>query len=374
MKIGFFTTTYYPTPDGVSHYLRDVKHELERRGHEVHVFSYNGDREEKNVHIPATVPFPVYPQYRVPLNPFPMHMYRIAGRVGFDVVHIHDPFMGSLGYRLAKSLNLPVIASFHTDFARMKESLRMPFKDFLIRLSWRYNKYLFKRCGTVLAPSIKTAEYLKVNGIPNSQELSLFVDTGKFHPVEWNDETFVVQFLGRLTKDKGVFRILDVAEAISGVANAKFIISGTGPETLNLEREIRRRGLEEVISMTGYIDEARKLELLNRADLFIYPSDSDTFGISVLEALSAGLPAIVPKGFPLTHYQGMEDSGLIEADFSRPAEVGNRIMELRQNPSALAALGKSARNFALDNFSMEKHCDRLIEIYRTHIERAGGGS
>lgn len=373
MKIGFFTTTYYPTPDGVSHYLRDVKQELESRGHEVHVFSYNGDRKEKNVHIPATFPFPVYPQYRVPLNPFPMHMYKMAGKVGFDIVHIHDPFMGSLGYRLAKSMNLPVIASFHTDFARMREALKMPFKDFLIRLSWRYNKYLFRRCNTVLAPSVKTTEYLKVNGIGNSEELPLFVDTGKFHPVGKKGGEFTIQYLGRVTRDKGVYRILDVAESLRRMGNAKFIISGTGPEAVNLGREARRRHLEDVVSLTGYIDEGRKLELLNNADLFIYPSDSDTFGISVLEALSAGIPAIVTEDFPLTQYSNHGNSGLIEADFSDPDSVAGKILELMDKPSLLESEGKSARKFVMDKFSMGRHCDRLTEIYETQIAGTGNG-
>lgn len=372
MKIGFFTTTYYPTPDGVSHYLRDVKQELEKRGHEVHVFSFNGDRQESNVHIPATVPFPVYPQYRVPLNPFPMYMYRIAGRVGFDVIHIHDPFMGSIGYRLAKSKNLPVIASFHTDFVRMRESLRMPFRDFLIKLSWKYNAYLLQKCDTVLAPSTKTTDYLKTNGIMNSQELPLFVDTNKFNPNHSKAESFTVQYLGRVTKDKGVYNILDVAESLD--KEVKFIISGTGPDSVNLEKEVGRRNLQDTVSLTGYIDEERKFELLNSADLFIYPSDTDTFGISVLEALSAGVPAIVPSDFPLTHYGNQDKSGLIRADFSKPGEIASRIKELKEDPTGLDTLRSAARDFVMDNFSMERHCNRLIGIYEQHLHGENNGS
>lgn len=368
MKIGFFTTTYYPTPDGVSHYLRDVKKELEKRGHEVHIFSYNGDKEENNVHIPITVPFPAYTQYRFPLNPFPVFMYRIARKTGFDVIHIHDPFMGSIGYRLARSMGVPVIATFHTDFVRMREALRMPFKDFLIRLSWRYNVYLLRRCNTVLAPSIKTTEYLRNSGIENSEELPLFVDTGKFNSAEKVTDPFVVQYLGRVTKDKGVFDVLQVAESLGEKTHVKFIVSGTGPESDNLRREVEKRNLGDRISCTGYVDEKMKLELLDNANLFIYPSQTDTFGISVLEALSKGVPAIIPRDFPLTHYNGNAQSGMVEVDFSRPGEVGSKILELEKNRSGLDELRRAARNFVTENFSMEKHCDRLLEIYQDHID------
>ncbi len=373
MKIGLFTTTYYPTPDGVSHYLRDIKLELERRGHEVHVFSFNGDREEKNVHIPLTVPFPMYPQYSMPINPFPMYLYRIARKINFDIIHIHDPFMGSIGYRLSKSMNVPVVATFHTDFVKMKESLKMPCKDFLFDLSWRYNSYLFRKCSAVLAPSLKTTQYLKSNGIGNAEELPLFVDTWKFSSGEKSMDPFIVQYLGRITRDKGVFRILDVAEAMGSSTHVRFIISGTGPDYEPLLKEAERRGLMDRISFTGYVDEKTKIDLLNKANLFIYPSDTDTFGLSVLEALSTGIPAIIPMDFPLTHYNGTKDSGMIEVDFGTPVDVSKKILELNSDHTKLIALNSAARNFATENFSMVKHCDRLLEIYETHIAHHNAG-
>lgn len=367
MKIGFFTTTYYPTPDGVSHYLRDVKQELERRGHEVHVFSFNGDRQEKNIHVPATVPFPIYPQYHMPINPFPMYMYKIARKIGFDVVHIHDPFMGSIGYRLSKAMGIPVVATFHTDFVRMKESIRMPFKEFLFRLSWRYNSYLYRKCRLVLAPSQKTLEYLNGSGITNAEELPLFVDTWKYSPPRKEMDPFTVQYLGRITRDKGVFRVLDVAESMPDGSGVKFIISGTGPDANNLMAEAKRRNLLDRITFTGYVDEARKIQLLGAANIFIYPSETDTFGISVLEAMSSGMPAIIPEDFPLTHYDGSEDSGLITVDFNRPEEISRRIVDLKENSGRMEILNSSARNFATGNFSMKGHCDRLLGIYQSMI-------
>ena len=98
MKIAYFTATYYPTPDGVSYYLRDVKSELEQLGHEVHVFSLNGDKSEKNVHIPLTFPLPMYKQYSIPFNMIPARLYNYVLKSEFDIIHIHDPFFGTLGH------------------------------------------------------------------------------------------------------------------------------------------------------------------------------------------------------------------------------------------------------------------------------------
>ncbi len=363
MRIGFFTATYYPTPDGVSHYLRDVKSELQKRGHEVHVFSFNGDRKEKNVHVLHSVPFPAYSQYSMPVNPLPFGLYRKAIRLNLDIVHIHDPFMGSLGYRVSRHTGAPIVATYHTDFVKMQESVKMPFRDSLFRTTWKYSLFLYRRCDEVFAPSRKSMEQLRNDGVLHTRELPLFVDTRRFAPDTGDSGIFTVQYIGRITRDKGVFRILDVAAAVGRNPGIRFLISGTGPEEKNLERVIQEKGLRDMITLTGYVDEQRKIELLRKASLFMYPSETDTFGISVVEAMSSGVPSIVPRGFPLAHYDDMDVSGLIEMDFSRPHEIAQAIERYSNDRRDLRSLGESARKFVTDNFSMERHCDILLSTY-----------
>ncbi len=364
MRIGFFTATYYPTPDGVSHYLRDVKGELERRGHEVHIFSFNGDRSERNVHVLRSVPFPAYPQYSMPVNPVPFGLYRKAVKLRLDIIHIHDPFMGSLGYRVSRVTGSPVVATYHTDFVNMRESIRLPFRDTLLSATWRYSLFLYRKCDEVFAPSLKSMRQLVNDGVLHARELPLFVDTDKFQPVKRKGGTFRVQYIGRITKDKGVYRILDIAECLANDPDIRFIISGAGPETWGLKMEIEKRHLGGNVEVTGYVDEPSKIRLLGEADLFVYPSETDTFGISVLEALSSGVPAIVPEGFPLAHYDNMPASGLLEMDFSRPESIAGRIRDMRSGAENMDEIGSAARQFVLENFSKKAHCDILEETYR----------
>ena len=131
------------------------------------------------------------------------------------------------------------------------------------------------------------------------------------------------------------------------------------------------RGLQDLVTTTGYVDEPRKIELLHNAGLFMYPSETDTFGISVVEAMSSGVPSIVPRGFPLAHYDDMEVSGLIEMDFSRPDEIAGAVERYSADRQILRAVGEAARKFVLDNFSMEKHCDILLSTY---ADLLSGGS
>ena len=367
MKIAYFTATYYPTPDGVSYYLRDVKSELEQLGHEVHVFSLNGDKKEKNVHIPLTFPLPMYKQYSIPFNMIPARLYNYVLKSEFDIIHIHDPFFGTLGYRAARKTNAPIVATFHTDFVKMKDTLRMPLKDLLFGLAWKYNIFEYKRCDLVLAPSGYSKEYLEGFGLKNVKEFPLFVNKKNIPEINKQTKGFNVLYVGRLTKDKGVMKILDVAKFTS--PDVRFTIAGTGPYEDEMRKRIKSEGMDEKIELLGYITDEEKYRRIFLASLFISPSLTDTFGISVLEALMSGTPALVQTGFPLSKYYNGPDTGIIEVDFSNPKEVGGIINSLLSNREQLEKLANNAAKLSEQNFSIESHCENLIDIYESLLEK-----
>lgn len=368
MNIGFFTETYYPTPDGVSHYLKDVKHQLEKMGHYVVVFTLSGDAEEKNVYKPITVPLFLYKQYRVPVGIFPFNLYRKMMKEKLDIVNIHSSFfMGTLGYRIARAKNIPIIATFHTDFSRMKESISMPMKDIFFWISWRYNLFLYRRCNTIICPSDQTAEMMRSNGMNSVRELTLFVDTEKYCPAENNPGKRILHYIGRLTKDKGVDKIVDLAERMRSDEGVSFSISGVGPEEYALKRSIESKGLSGKFRLNGYVDEAAKLRALEDSYLFIHPSESDTFGIAVLESLSRGRPAVVSKNFPLLSYCSGE-CGMIPVDFKNPEETARTVREIIKDESRYKELSREAINFARNKFSPRKHAEMLLEIYQSYID------
>ena len=366
MRIGYFTETYYPTPDGVSHYLRDIKREMESRGHEVFIFSLTGDRNEKNVFIPPTVPLVMYPQYKLPLNFLPFGIFRKIKNLNLDILHIQDSFfMGSIAYRASVNFKIPIVATFHTDFSKMKNTIKFPFSNRIFDLSWRYNLYLYRKCKVVLCPSNAAYATIKNGGIESVKELPLFVDTDKFvHSVgEQNHDKFTITYIGRLAEDKGVRTIVDIADNLRDMEGIRFIIAGTGPDDGVLRDTIKKKGLEELVEMKGYVDEAEKINLLGSSALFIHPSKSDTFGISVLEALSSGLPALVSKDFPLNNYSGNEENGIVTTDFSNIQFACDEIRKLAGDREYFRRLSEAARIFSVEKFSMKSHIEALIDIY-----------
>ena len=365
MRVAFFTETYYPTPDGVSHYLRDIKDALTAKGHDVKVFSLTGEPGE-DVHIVPGFTFPFYRQYKVPINLIPFMLFRKAIKFRPDIIHIHSPFfMGSVGFLVGKKIGVPVVASFHTDFSSMQESIRMPFKERLFRLSANYNRYLYAQCDEVICPSPHATSIATSHGIKEAKEIPLFVDTERFTPGEGERDNTIL-FIGRLTQDKGVYHIIELAERLKS-SDYRFVIGGTGPEEESLNKEVLSRDLGDKVSLLGYIKEKKKLELLRKAAVFIYPASADTFGLSVLEALACGTPAVVPEKFPLHAYSDGE-SGLVPVDFDRIDDVLNTIEQMLSNRKNLDKRRKSARDFAVTSFGISEHSGALLDIYGKLIE------
>jgi 1,2-diacylglycerol 3-alpha-glucosyltransferase len=366
MRIGYFTETYYPTPDGVSHYLRDIKKELESMGHEVFIFSLTGDRTERNVFIPMTVPLVMYPQYKVPVNFIPFRLFRMIKKLNLDIIHIQDSFfMGSIGYRASVNFKIPIVATFHTDFSKMKNTIKFPFSKLAFNLSWRYNLYLYRRCRIVLCPSRSAYTILMNEGIKAVKELPLFVDTDRFvHAVcQTNHKNFTITYIGRIAEDKGVRSIIEIADNLRDLNGIKFIIAGTGPDEKLIGNMVRERGLGNIVEIKGYVNEEEKIKILGTSTLFIHPSRSDTFGISVLEALSSGLPALVSVDFPLNNYSGDEENGIITTDFSHIDGTCNEIRKLKADIEYFKKLSEAARKFSIEKFSMKSHVKALIDIY-----------
>ena len=196
------------------------------------------------------------------------------------------------------------------------------------------------------------------------------MDTEKFKEKTANtdENAFVVQFLGRITRDKGAFRLLDVAEKIPERENIKIIISGTGPDEELLRKLTRERGLSSRVELTGYVDEETKLKLLGSSSLFIYPASADTFGISVLEALAFGVPTIVSQDFPLLDYSKGSETGMITFNFTDPGEIAEYIISLRESKTDYKRLSNAARDFSMRCFSKEAHCKALIKYYESALE------
>lgn len=299
LKISLLTETFPPEVNGVSFTLAHLARGLCAQGSQVEVLrpdrqSLGKDDEPwSEVDLPAR-PIPNYPQLRFGLPCYKMLLQRWQEERP-DVIYLATE--GPAGFsalRAAKKLGIPTVSGFHTNFdlylKHYKISLIKPLVDGYLK--WFHNKTM-----ATFAPTDWMIEELKNKGYENVRKLSRGVDRELFSPVKrseklrrsWNAEELdrVLICVSRLAAEKN----LDLAcklfqERIEqGKAKAGVIV-GDGPERERLSREYPQ------LIFPGSLSKADLAEHYASADVFVFPSTTETFGNVVTEALTSGLPVV----------------------------------------------------------------------------------
>ncbi len=299
LRIALFAGAYNHIADGVSRTLNRLVAYLEAHGAEVRVFAPTS-AEPQVAHAGTLWPVRSFPlpgrsDYRVSLGLSRAMRARLAG---FDptLFHIATPdYLGLRALLLARKRGIPVVASYHTHFSSYLQYYRLSFIDGLI---WRYLRWFYGQCRHLYVPSESMAKVLRERGIEHGLQLwERGVDTALFNPARrsmaWRqslgiaDDEVVVAFVGRLVKEKGLHRFAEVIEAMKArhVAHRSLIV-GDGP----LRAELAGR-LPETL-FTGHLEDEALARAYASADVFLFPSDTETFGNVTLEAMASGLPTV----------------------------------------------------------------------------------
>lgn len=175
-------------------------------------------------------------------------------------------------------------------------------------------------------------------------------------------EKKVVLFTGRLTKNKGVIYLIRAAEFINGTV----VIVGDGPEKKNLEEEIKKRKLTNVI-MVGYInpgDQRLFHAFYERADAYVSPSIwQEPLGLTIIEAMAAHTPVVATKkGGILSIIKDKQNGFLIRAKNSK--EIAGTVNMLLADDKLRAKIGDEGYGTVLENFTWEKIASQFEKIYK----------
>lgn len=275
MKITIITDAWYPQVNGVVRTLSTVRDELTSMGHEIQIISPEHFR---------TFPCPTYPEIRLAFFPG-RTMRRLIEDFAPDAIHIATE--GPLGWaarRFCKKHKRPFTTSFHTKFP---EYINARFK---VPVSWGYalmRRFHRPSSGVMVAtPSLMRA--LETRGFSNVKRWTRGVDLNLFHPREdrlFDNRRPVFLFVGRVAVEKniGAFLALDLP-------GTKMVV-GDGPQMAQLKARY-----PDVI-WTGYKKGEELAHHIASADVFVFPSLTDTFGLVLLEAMACGVPV---AAYPVT--------------------------------------------------------------------------
>jgi len=299
MRIAFFTDTWLPNIDGVVVAITTARMELERKGHEVFVLAAgaSGKRKSEGVrvfHFPA-VAFPPYPAYKLAVFPYP-EAEGIVRKSNIDVIHSHG--MGPMGVAalfVSAILDKPLIGTLHTNIQEATHYVApiKPMQKVMKRVAWRYLRWYYNQCDTVVVPSEYMMKECRAHGIRNVQAVSNGIDLKRFKPgkrTKWKNRT-VVLYVGRMVKEKNLDVVIRAAKRVERkVPNVLFVIVGSGPAEQYYKESVRRHKVEDLFLFTGGVQPKEVPQYYHNADMFIFPSMFETQGLSGLEAMACGLP------------------------------------------------------------------------------------
>lgn len=295
MRILIVTDAWYPQVNGVVRTLDRTARELTARGHDVRLLTHEGHR---------TFPLPTYPEIRLAIAG-PGAIARDIERFDPDCIHIAtEGTLGWLARRYCRKRGLAFTTSFHSRFPEMiAERLPVPGVE---ALAYRILRRFHSPASSTLAPTPTVTKRLTSLGFANVVTWTRGVDCELFRPREADPFAGLARPIylnaGRVAVEKKLSAFLDLE-----LPGTKVVV-GDGPQLEEL-----RVGYPDVV-FTGYRTGEALAEAISAADVFVFPSMTDTFGLVMLEALACGVPvAAFPVEGPIDVITD-ERAGALDAD------------------------------------------------------------
>lgn len=373
MRIALITETFLPATDGVVTRLRHTIEQLRRMGDDMIVVAPKygegpGIYHGAPIYRVLGIPFPPYPQFKLSLlTPGVRHAL-----MGFrpDLMHAVNPFVLGLGTpRLARRLEVPLVASYHTNVATYASFYGLGSFDGVAR--W-HTKRLHNKATINLCTSEATRGYLLGQGIERVRVWPQGVDAERFHPKNYSrdwrarlsgghpDEKILL-YVGRLAPEKGIERLKVILREVPGT---RLAIVGDGPARRDLEKEFV--GTPTVFTGTRRGDELAAAYA--SADTFLSPSTTETLGMTMIESLASGVPVLAARSGASAEVVSDGESGLLyDADSDEAlVKVARRILG---DDSFREKLARGAR-VAAEQRSWVDSTRTLRDYYREALSRA----
>jgi phosphatidylinositol alpha 1,6-mannosyltransferase len=327
MRVAVFSEVYWPMVSGVGVTLLRLTEALENRGHQVRVYSATyplpeGQKDRPEVRRSPSIPLFLYQDVQWAF-PRLRDVSDDVARFRPDVVHVATEFaLGLAGVKTARRLRLPLVASAHTDYDKYAGRYGV---DWALRAGWHYLRWFYGQAHTVLCPSRIYEQHLHSRGVTHTGVWSRGVDPAVFNPgfrsaayrealgVGPND--LLVTYIGRIAREKNLMLLLKAWDALLPIrGSAKLVLVGRGP----LEDEIRRREIPGV-HVTGLKHGVELSTAYASADIFAFPSATETFGNSLLEAMGSGLPSLVAAAGGVLEFSSHDENAWLIAPNSAAA-------------------------------------------------------
>ncbi|MBI4212117.1 MAG: glycosyltransferase family 1 protein [Deltaproteobacteria bacterium] len=352
LRIALFLGDFRRDHDGFGRTLHRITDHLEAAGVPFMVASPTCDPPwsyQHGTYYPSpSMQVPFDKSYRLTL-PFKKRLFAELDRFQPTLVHMATPcFSGYLARSYALSRGLPLVATYHTHFIRYLAYHGLSFTTGLVKWLMRY---LYNPCQTIFVPTPTVLAEVRACGVSAPMQLwGRGVKTDFFHPRlrsnAWREKFAakgpIALYAGRLVKEKAP-EMLAKIYALVRKSNPEitWVVAGTG------SCEALYRRLMPEAHFLGHLDLPDLATAYASSDIFVYPSNTDTFANVALEAMSSGLPLVVADaGGPGDFVKQAYGSPLTVCPSDAPQVFAEKIVWLASHPEERERLGLLSRRYA----------------------------
>jgi glycosyltransferase involved in cell wall biosynthesis len=392
MKILMLSWEYPPkNVGGLSNHVFYLSHALRKLGHEVHVITCEeGDApvEENNngVYVHRVTPYKIdtedFSKWVMHLN-FAMieeatRLINYGGK--FDLIHAHDWLSAFTAKALKWSFKIPMVSTIHaTEYGR-NGGIRTDMQRYISSTEWflTYESWKVVACSNYMRQQVKDlfgSPWDKIWVIPNGVEPQKFnfnFDSLEFRRNYAEDNEKIIFYVGRHVFEKGIHLLVEAARGIvKSYNNSKFVIAGTGPMTEELKNRVRDMGIEKKVLFVGYMNDEDRDKLYKVADVAVFPSLYEPFGIVALEAMAAGCPVVVSNTGGLGEIIEHKVNGLKSINGSSESITDN-VSQLLYDNDLANILKENALKTVYEKYTWNKVAELTVEMYELVREEAKG--
>lgn len=359
MRIGLFTDTYFPQINGVATSVRMHKENLEKLGHQVFVFTTSDPHAAPEARVFRIASIPFVNAKRISFMFYP-GLFKLVRALELDLIHTHTEFsLGIFGRSMARQLRIPLVHTYHTiyehythyitrfgvldpvakklarkisvDFCNSADQLIVPsakVKDLL-------HSYRIKRPVTVIPTGINLEKF-------NKNNYCMYKTAALRASLGIEPDQKVLLYIGRLSKEKNIDELLLYwKEYHTGNPHVRFLLVGDGPDRKRLQEITEELGIAGHTFFAGAVGWEQIGMYYQLGDVFVNASQSESQGLTFLEAMASGLP-VVAKADPCL--EGLLSPSINGYTFRNQAEFNQGLSNVLNNTALREQLSAAAVN------------------------------
>lgn len=370
MKIAVVTESWWPSTDGVVTWVAATVRQLKRMGHTVLIIAPRGGGSVfEGIPVRDVPTFSLFFIYGG--KPWGIPLPRVTAfleEFGPDVVHVVNPgFLGIAGVYAATRLRIPLVESYHTDIAKYASIYHFGFAKPAI---WGILRAMHNRASVNLAVSQGVKQEMEAHHFRRVQVWKRGVDLELFRPSRstarmramltgGHPDCILALYVGRIAAEKGIYRLNDIFFLNPRL---RLAIVGEGPAMPGLQHLFRNTRTIFLGKLLG----TALAEAYASADLFVFPSTTETLGLVLLEAMASGLPVAAAESPPTHELIDPSGAGLLFSP-GQPHRLGEIVRELVDGEIPLHVRSVRARQEAA-KWGWDRSTEDLLEFYRQAVQ------